>query len=470
MPCYNEETTLKIVVDRVLDSPCTGELIIVDDGSTDETLAIARSLTDPRVRVFAQPFNLGKGSALRRGFAEATREYVIVQDADLEYDPAEFERLLAPLVRDDADVVYGSRFVGGSEHRVLYYWHSLGNRVLTTMSNMFTNLNLTDMETCYKVFRREIIQSIDIEEDRFGFEPEITAKVARRGCRIFEVGISYNGRTYAEGKKITWRDGVRAAYCMFRYSRMGSRANEQSGFADFDHADSELAQTLDDLDVATGNYADWIASMVEPYLGDRVLEVGAGHGTITERIDKPSRKTVASDLSLRAASVLTERFDHSLTVDVVHGGVSAASRGQQFTGVLFVNVLEHIEDDVAVLREVYEVLEPGGRVIVFSPAFPSLYSEFDRVIGHVRRYRRSTIATTLSRSGFNVPEVRYVNQLGAIAWWLWARKLGKVPTEQGPASLYDKVAVPIVRRVERVRRPSFGQSVLAVGVKPFQSA
>jgi glycosyltransferase involved in cell wall biosynthesis len=223
IPCFNEESTLKVVVDKVLESPYTSEVVIVDDGSTDATLAEASSIQDPRVRVFAQPMNQGKGAALRRGFAEATAPYVVVQDADLEYDPAEYGELLEPLLDGRADVVFGSRFLAGRPHRVLYFWHSVGNKVLTTCSNVFTNLNLTDMETCYKVFRREIIQSITIEEDRFGFEPEVTAKVAKGGWVVYEVGISYSGRTYAEGKKIGWKDGVRAFVCIVKYSRVGDR-------------------------------------------------------------------------------------------------------------------------------------------------------------------------------------------------------------------------------------------------------
>lgn len=223
VPCFNEAKTVQQVLDRVLASPYTAEVVVVDDGSTDGTPAIVRSIADPRVRVFEQPRNQGKGAALRRGFAQATAPYVIVQDADLEYDPADWPDVLGPLLEDKADVVYGSRFVTGRPRRVLYYWHSVGNRALTTASNVCTNLNLTDMETCYKAFRRELIQSIEIEEDRFGFEPEITAKVARAGWRVYEVGISYSGRTYDEGKKIGWRDGVRALYCVARYSALGER-------------------------------------------------------------------------------------------------------------------------------------------------------------------------------------------------------------------------------------------------------
>jgi glycosyltransferase involved in cell wall biosynthesis len=223
MPCYNEIDTIETIVPMVLASPVVRELIIVDDGSLDGTRDALKTFDDPRVRVFLQPTNQGKGAALRRGFGEATSPFVVVQDADLEYDPAEFVQLLEPLLADKADVVYGSRFIGGDAHRVLYFWHSVGNKLLTTASNVFTNLNLTDMETCYKVFRREVLESFTLEENRFGIEPEITAKVAAGRWRVYEVGISYSGRTYDEGKKIGWKDGVRAFYCILRYSPLGVR-------------------------------------------------------------------------------------------------------------------------------------------------------------------------------------------------------------------------------------------------------
>jgi len=220
MPAFNEEATVAAAAERVLASPWCAELIVVDDGSSDDTLQIAKEVAarDPRVVLLQHDVNQGKGAALRTGFAAAQHEVVIVQDADLEYDPAEYAVVIAPILAGSADAVFGSRFMSSGAHRVLYFWHYVGNRVLTTLSNAFTNLNLTDMETCYKAFRREVIQSIQIEEDRFGFEPEITAKLAGRRLRIFEVGISYAGRTYAEGKKIGWRDGVHALVCIIRYS------------------------------------------------------------------------------------------------------------------------------------------------------------------------------------------------------------------------------------------------------------
>jgi glycosyltransferase involved in cell wall biosynthesis len=221
IPCYNERNTIATIVAAVRAAPVAQkEIIVVDDCSTDGTRDILKSEIEPLVtKVIYHPINCGKGAALRTGFAAATGEAVIVQDADLEYDPQEYPRLLKPVMDGRADVVFGSRFMGGEAHRVVYFWHMVGNRFLTLLSNMCTNINLTDMETCYKLFRREILQKITIEENRFGFEPEITAKVAAiEGCRIFEVGISYYGRTYAEGKKIGWRDGFRAIYAIIKYN------------------------------------------------------------------------------------------------------------------------------------------------------------------------------------------------------------------------------------------------------------
>ena len=226
VPVYNEEQTIQRVLQAVLDAPLPEgidrEIVVVDDASTDETLRVLEAFADhPRVRVFSQPENRGKGAALRRGFAEASGDLIVIQDADLEYDPREYPKLLAPILDGRADVVYGSRFSGGDAHRVLFFWHSVGNKFLTLLSNAFTNLNLTDMETCYKMFRADLLRKIELREDRFGFEPEVTAKMARLGVRLYEVGIGYSGRTYDEGKKINWRDGVSALWCIIKYGLGG---------------------------------------------------------------------------------------------------------------------------------------------------------------------------------------------------------------------------------------------------------
>jgi glycosyltransferase involved in cell wall biosynthesis len=223
MPAYNEEATIRQAIDRVLAQPFVGELIVVNDASTDSTAALLEQLSDKRVVVLNHSVNRGKGAAIRTGIAHASLDFVGIQDADLEYNPADLARVIRPLEDGLADVVYGSRFMSGDARRVLYYWHSVGNRLLTLASNVVTNVNLSDMETCYKVFRRELIQSIPIEEDRFGFEPEITVKIAKSGARIYEVGISYAGRSYAEGKKIGWKDGVSAMRCLVKYSWLQRR-------------------------------------------------------------------------------------------------------------------------------------------------------------------------------------------------------------------------------------------------------
>jgi glycosyltransferase involved in cell wall biosynthesis len=220
IPCYNEVKSIETIVHAVRNSPYADkEIIVVDDYSTDGTREVLNTVLRDRVdKILFHAVNQGKGAAVRTGIAAATGDLVVIQDADLEYDPQEYSSLVEPILQDRADVVFGSRFMGGHPHRVLYFWHRVGNGFLTFVSNVFSNLNLTDMETCYKVFRREIIQKIVIEEDRFGIEPEITAKIAKTGCRVYEVGISYYGRTYAEGKKIGWRDGVRAIWCILKYN------------------------------------------------------------------------------------------------------------------------------------------------------------------------------------------------------------------------------------------------------------
>ena len=457
VPCYNEERTVGDLLNRVLASPWVDEVVVVDDGSTDGTVAAVEARADARLRLLRQPRNLGKGAALRRGFAEVTSEYVVVQDADLEYDPDDYAILLQPLEAGRADVVYGSRFLSGGPHRVLYFWHSVGNKVLTLLSNVATDFNLTDMETGYKCFRREVIQAIDIEEDGFGFEPEVTAKMARSGVRLYEVGISYHGRTYEEGKKIGWRDGVRALWCITRYNvpSTGPDVVEHRPAA-FDDADHRLHSVLDHLGEAR-RYRSWIASLCEPYLGASCLEVGAGAGDLAELLAAGTKLTV-TDVSPHWLAHLRRRFAGQ-PVEVEGLDLLDPPGHRRWNSVAMVNVLEHLADDRAALAGVHDRLEPGGHLLLFVPAFDTLYSRFDHLVGHYRRYTRRHLANLLRDNGFSVVESRYVNLVGAAAWWVLARQLRQVPTGTRAVKLYDRAVVPWLRRLEERVRPPFGQSL-----------
>lgn len=463
MPCYNEAATVVRAVERVLAQPFIGQLVVVDDKSTDGSADLLDGIDDERLVVVRHAVNKGKGAALRTGFALATMPFVTVQDADLEYDPTDLAQLLRPLLNGDADVVYGSRFMTSDAHRVLYFWHSVGNRLLTLASNMVTNLNLTDMETCYKVFRKDVLERITIEEDRFGVEPELTAKVAALQCRIYEVGISYHGRSYAEGKKVGWRDGFEAFAALAKYTIRGRGLARRSRRAPImvDEADEQLSSVLEELDSAT-KYAEWIMSLLRPHLRGRVLEVGAGHGTFSRLLADNTAHLVASEPSSRAFAVLSDRLADRADVEVVHGGVDELATWGPFDAVVLVNVLEHIEAHDKALDAIADMLASGGRVCLYVPAFEALYSKFDRAVGHCRRYRKAELEALVGRAGLTVVESHYVNSAGFFAWLLTARALSMTPTQHGLADLYDRAVVPGLARLERSWRPPFGQSLFVV--------
>jgi len=469
IPCFNEEATITTLVSRVLESHVVAEVIVVDDASTDGSWQQISTLLDPRVRTLRHAFNLGKGAAIAYGISHAQQEFVVVQDADLEYDPAEYLVLLGPLVDGIADVVYGSRFHNQRPHRVLYYWHSLGNKVLTTASNMTTNLNLTDMETCYKMGRTDLMQSLCLGEDRFGVEPEMTAKLAKKGARIYEVGISYQGRTYEEGKKIGWKDGVRAFYCIGKYALPSSEFPPAEEISNVDIT-PELQTSLDALESAA-NYNAMIADAIEPYLGETTLEVGSGTGTVAieliKRLAASGRNTwryVASEPSADAFQVLSERVADRPQVKAVHGdglGGFAAVDGP-LDSVVLVNVLEHIHDDEAFVRETAEKLADGGRLILWVPAGKWLYSDADKAMGHYRRYTKSSLKRLLARAGMEHEVLVHRNAPGTAAWWLVAKVMGRFPTDGKLPEIYDRMAVPVISKVESKIDPPFGQSILCV--------
>jgi glycosyltransferase involved in cell wall biosynthesis/phospholipid N-methyltransferase len=458
MPVYNEAKTIQEIVRRVGEVPVEKEILIVDDGSSDGTREILRDL-DGRdgIRVFLQPANQGKGAAVAVGFRYATGDVVVVQDADLEYDPMEYLRLLAPIEQGHADVVYGSRFLGGGARRVLFFWHAIGNRFLTLVSNMFTNLNLTDMETCYKMFRREVVQSMRIESRRFGFEPEITAKVARRGYRIFEVPISYYGRTYEEGKKIGWRDAISALWTILRHSLREAEDPQNVG-----HVTLIRMANLEP-------YNRWLAERFQGAVGTRVLEIGAGFGNMTRHL-LPREMVVASDLDPVALEYLrgTFRENPSVRVASYRFPLDAAQRDEvralRVDTVVCLNVLEHIEQDAATLSDLHAALSPGGRLILIVPALARLYGSLDEHLRHFRRYEKRELEEKVRDAGFVLEDCRFLNRPGILGWYVNGRILRRRVLPRGQLAAF-KLLMPLLKR-EESNPPPVGMSLLAVARKP----
>ncbi len=457
MPVYNESRTIREIVTQVQAVPMEKEILIVDDGSTDGTREILREM-DGRdgVRVFLQPKNQGKGAAVSVGFRYATGDVVVVQDADLEYDPREYGKLLRPIEDGHADVVYGSRFLGGGERRVLYFWHTVGNRLLTLASNMVTNLNLTDMETCYKMFRREVVQSMRIESRRFGIEPEITAKVARRGYRIYEVPISYYGRTYDEGKKVGWKDALSALWTIVKH-----------GFREAEDPRNVGHVTLARL-ARLEPYNRWLVDRFRAALGRRVLEIGAGFGNLTRHL-RERDLVVASDLDPVALEYLKGAFrgDPAVCIASYRFPLDRASRGElrglAIDTIVCCNVLEHIEDDRGALADMREILQPGGRLVLLVPAMQRLFSTLDEHLRHFRRYEKPDLERKLSEAGFALEDCRFLNRPGVFGWFVTGRILRRRVLPRSQLRAFG-LLYPLLKREEKAP-PAFGLSLLAIARK-----
>ena len=461
MPVYNERTVVEQCISQVLTARVPEnmerELVIVDDCSTDGSFAILERLAAafPQIQLHRHEQNRGKGAAVRSAIDYATGDFSLVQDADLEYDPSEYPRLLRPLLDGHADAVFGSRYLAGEQTRLLPFWHSMINKSLTLVSNMFCNLNLTDMETCYKVFRTDLLKSIPIRSDRFGFEPEIVMKCAKRKLRIYEVPISYHGRTYEEGKKIGWKDGLKALGVVLKFWLIDDLYAAPYGRG-----------VLNNL-TGTPQYLSWLARTVRPHLGDAVLEIGAGIGNMTGRLMGRRLLYVAAEKDPLYLHALRNRFlrTPNVTVQQIDPEARESLAGLEncFDTVLCVNVLEYLEEPGRVLDSLRLTLKPGGDVVILVPQNPRLYGSLDRTLGHKRRYTALGIRELLEARGFTVEKVYNFNKAGTPPWWIYGKMAGSLRIRKPLLKVFDKT-VWIWSRIDRLI-PWNGLSLIVVARK-----
>lgn len=466
IPVYNERSVVERSIGQVLAAPVPEdmerELVVVDDCSTDGTFAILERMAaaHSEIRLFKHAQNAGKGAAVRTAIQHATGDFSLIQDADLEYDPKEYPQLLRPLLDGHADAVFGSRYLAGEQRRVLPFWHSKINTALTLITNMFCNLDLTDMETCYKVFRTDLLKSIPIRSDRFGFEPEIVMKASKRKLRIYEVPISYHGRTYEEGKKIGWKDGVKALLVVLRYWLIDDLYVTTYGRG-----------VLNNL-TGTPQYLSWLAHTIRPYLGDSVLEVNAGIGNLSGRLMARRILYVAAEKDPLHLHALRNRFLRTPNVvvqkvDPAEPRDFAAMDGC-FDTVLCLNVLEYLEDPAAALRSLRAALKSGGRIVLLVPQGPALFGDIDRSMGHKRRYSLEAAVEAIESQGFEIERAWGFNKAGAPPWWLYGRVTGSRRINKLTLKVFDKT-VWLWRRIDRFM-PWNGLSLIVVGRKTAAAA
>jgi glycosyltransferase involved in cell wall biosynthesis len=460
MPVYNECRTLHTIVRRVLEChyPIPVELIAIDDGSKDDSLSVLRGIAakDLRVKVVCHAQNMGKGAAIHTGIQHMSGDIAIIQDADLEYDPQEIARVIQPILNGKADAVYGSRFAGNECRRVLYYWHSLGNGLLTWVTNVTCDLNLTDMETCYKAVRADILRNICLRYKGFALEPELTVRLAQWGVRLYEVPISYAGRTYAEGKKIDWRDGIRALGTILWCRFFDTRFTSHEGY-----------YTLVSVRRAR-RFNRWLYRNIRPYVGQRVLEAGCGIGNLTNELLNRQR-LVAVDLEPVYVEMIERRFSHlenfrALRLDLANDKECAQLAAEDIDTVICLNVLEHIAADGVVLQRFHEMLQPGGHAIILVPQHPWLYTSLDQALGHARRYLVTELRDKLTRAGFEIVHEQGFNKLGTIGWFLSGKVLRRTHLSPRQMRIFDWLT-PLARLVERL--PGLpALSAIAIGRKP----
>jgi glycosyltransferase involved in cell wall biosynthesis len=460
MPVYNEVRTLRTIVDRVLNAPVeiAIELVIVDDASTDGSRELIAELAarDARIRYVLHERNQGKAGAVRTAIGAMSGDLALIQDADLEYNPADYPALLRPMLEGVADAVFGSRFLTGQYRRVLYFWHTLGNRLLTTLCNVLNDINLTDMETGYKLVRADILRAIPLAARGFALEPELTTKLAMWDVRLYEVPISYQGRTYAEGKKIGIKDLFAAIWTLVKVRLFAGRFTTHEGFL-----------ILQSVRRARG-FNRWLVRQLAPFVGRRVLEAGSGIGNLTEFfLDR--ERLACVDVDPLYVERLNQRYGHLSNLSFHEVDLSQLERCSELRTarldtVVCINVLEHIDDDAKVLRNFYQLLRPGGHVLLLVPSDPRLYTPLDKTLGHFRRYTRGELTAKLAAAGFDVVATQGFNRLGTLGWFVSGKLLGRTTLSAGQMKLYERL-LPLAKLVERVPLlPPL--SIIAVGRKP----
>jgi glycosyltransferase involved in cell wall biosynthesis len=458
MPVYNEARTLRTIVARVLASPVRlpMELICVDDGSRDGSPEILDALAakDPRIRVIRQPRNMGKGRAIRTAIEHMRGDIGLIQDADLEYDPADYPALVAPILEGKADAVFGSRFASASQRKILLYWHGVANHFLTWLTNVLNDINLTDMETCYKAVRADILKQTPLHSDRFGIEPELTTKLAQWNIRLYEVPVSYHGRTVAEGKKIGWTDAISAIWTLVNYRFIDDRFTTHDGY-----------YVLQSMRRARG-LNRWILEQFRPYLGQRVLEAGCGIGNFTELLlDRERLVCVDNDpLYVEMANWRLGHLENVRTIkrDLSEPSTYAEQASERLDTIVCLNVLEHIGPDEQVLRAYYNLLEPGGHAIILVPAHMWLYGPCDEALGHVRRYTHTELHTKMQAAGFEVVMMEEFNRMGVPGWYL-NKQLGRRDLSPRQMRLFE-LLLPVAKGMEALKLGR-GLSLIGVGRK-----
>ena len=465
IPVYNEEELVAAMIHRVLQvdlgPEVEMELVAVDDGSTDGSAEVLDQLEAElggKLVVVRHARNRGKGAAVRTAVEKATGEFAVIQDSDLEYNPQDLPHLLRPLLEGRADAVYGSRFLISGERRVMYFWHSLANHLLTTACNMVADLNLTDVETGYKAFRLSLVKSIPLRSSGFGMEPELTVKLAQRRIALYEVPISYHGRTYAEGKKIGFRDAIEALFVILYY---GVRRDIY-----LDHG----ARILDSL-AQTPHFNRWLADTIQPYVGAHVLEIGAGIGNLSQYLAARRKSYTASDIDEEHMARLRVRFAQRPNLSLIRCDLSSpddfAPIEARADTVICLNVLEHIEDDALGLRNISRALLPGGTAIVLVPQDQSIYGTLDEVLGHYRRYSEMELRKKMEAAGFQVDRILHFNRVTRPGWWLNGRVLKRRHFSRFQLWWFDRL-VWLWRKIDRFL-PWPSVSIIAIGRKAGRS-